>query len=153
MTILIERPWVFYIIENNGATYMGISPDPVHRLRAHNSEIMGGAKYTKSKGSGWKHVLIVHGFKDKIHTMQFEWACKHFGSKGAGGVVNRVIKMIGVMNKERCTTKACESSVYPLEITLHGVNYELDKKIMIALQELPFYVSIKNINKGDDIKD
>ena len=49
--------WVCYIIENRGYTYVGVSNNAVKRLRAHNGEIKGGAKYTTSKGSGWKTYL------------------------------------------------------------------------------------------------
>ena len=43
--------WQFYIIINNNYTYAGVSPDQ-ERLRQHNGEIKGGAKYTLSKGEG-----------------------------------------------------------------------------------------------------
>ena len=38
--------WYFYIIKNNNFTYAGVSPYPERRLRQHNGEISGGAKYT-----------------------------------------------------------------------------------------------------------
>jgi putative endonuclease len=41
--------WVCYIIQNKRATYVGVSNNAEKRLRAHNGEISGGAKYTKSK--------------------------------------------------------------------------------------------------------
>ena len=41
--------WQFYLINNGPYTYAGVSPDPVKRLRKHNGEISGGAKYTASK--------------------------------------------------------------------------------------------------------
>ena len=80
-----DKNWVFYIIHNRGATYAGVSPDPVRRLRQHNGEIVGGAKYTTGKGAGWEHICLVSGFQDKIQSMQFEWAVKHVAPrKGAG---------------------------------------------------------------------
>ena len=48
----VEPEWFFYIIQNGNFTYAGVSPDPVQRLRKHNGEIKGGAKYTTSKGPG-----------------------------------------------------------------------------------------------------
>ena len=67
-----EEKWSFYIIINNGYTYAGVSPDVHKRLRKHNNEITGGAKYTLSKGPGWKHVCLVHGFRSKlIHNIYF----------------------------------------------------------------------------------
>ena len=44
-----EKEWFFYIIQNGPCTYAGVSPDPVRRLRQHNGEIKGGAKYTRSR--------------------------------------------------------------------------------------------------------
>ena len=73
----MEQLWFFYIIKNGGFTYAGVSPDPIRRLRQHNGEIKGGAKYPLSKGSGWEHACIISGFETKIQSMQFEWAVKH----------------------------------------------------------------------------
>ena len=53
MVSILENNWVFYIIQNKQFTYAGVSPDPIRRLRKHNGEISGGAKYTLSKGPGW----------------------------------------------------------------------------------------------------
>jgi predicted GIY-YIG superfamily endonuclease len=143
-SIANNPPWYYYIIENNGSTYVGISPRPVQRLRAHNKEIVGGAKYTRSKGPGWKHVCIVSGFKDKIHCMQFEWSTKHTVPKLHGGIVNRVKKMVQVMNMSKCTTKSCESSSYPLEITWHGVKNDekTNKKAFETLLDVPDWIKI-----------
>ena len=58
--------WSCYIIENNRYKYVGVSNNVEKRLRAHNGEIKGGAKYTTSKGKGWKHICIIRGFPTKI---------------------------------------------------------------------------------------
>jgi len=112
--------WVFYLIENRGCTYAGVSPDPVRRLRQHNGEIKGGAKYTTSKGAGWRHICLVHGFQDKIQAMQFEWAVKHEAPRHVGGPVARIEKMKRVMGKERWTSKSPLSSDVPLEVEYRG---------------------------------
>ena len=62
--------WSCYIIENRGYTYVGVSNNVHKRLRAHNKEISGGAKYTTSKGKGWRHICVVHGFPTKIESLQ-----------------------------------------------------------------------------------
>ena len=108
------EPWSFYIIQNKGATYAGVSPDPVKRLRKHNGEISGGAKYTQSKGPGWTHICLVHGFQTKIQSMQFEWAVKHVPPRDAGGVVNRLKKLNTVLNKSHWTSKSPEASAIQL---------------------------------------
>ena len=91
--------WQLYIIENKGCTYVGVSPDPIRRLRQHNGEIKGGAKDTTSKGPGWEHICLISGFQDKIQAMQFEWAVKHVQPRNAGGIINRLKKLCVVLNK------------------------------------------------------
>ena len=70
-----------------------ISNNVEKRLRAHNGEIKGGAKYTTSKGPGWKHICLIHGFPTKIESMQFEWALKHIKPRNAGGIIKRIKKL------------------------------------------------------------
>ena len=108
------EPWVFYIIQNKGATYAGVSPDPVKRLRKHNGELCGGAKYTQSKGPGWTHVCLVHGFQTKNQALQFEWAVKHVPPRDAGGLPNRLKKLFVVLNKPHWTSKAPAAAGIPL---------------------------------------
>ena len=117
-----EEPWSFYIISNGNSTYAGVSPNPVRRLRQHNGEIKGGAKYTTSRGHGWKHFCIISGFHNKIQAMQFEWAVKHVPPRGAGGVVNRIAKLYQVLNKDRWTSKAPLASTVPLAVVWHEEN-------------------------------
>lgn len=120
-----EKKWVFYLIENNGCTYAGVSPDPIRRLRQHNGEIKGGAKYTTSKGPGWSHICLVHGFQNKIQAMQFEWAVKHEPPRNLGGPIARVNKMKTVMRKERWTSKSPLSCDVPLTVEYKNQHEEL----------------------------
>lgn len=110
------KEWHFYIIANNGCTYAGVSPDPTRRLRQHNGEIKGGAKYTTSKGKGWRHLCLIEGF-NKIQALQFEWAVKHYPPRDAGGIINRLKKLICVLNKQKWTSKSPDASTVPLTIT------------------------------------
>jgi len=108
--------WSCYIIENNGYTYVGVSNNVVKRLRAHNGEIKGGAKYTTGKGPGWKHICLVEGFRTKVESMQFEWALKHVPPRNAGGVKNRIRKLSTLFNKRRWTSKAPLATTVPLTV-------------------------------------
>ena len=108
--------WSCYIIENRKYTYVGVSNNVKKRLRAHNGEIKGGAKYTTSKGSGWKHICVIHGFPTKIESMQFEWALKHVPPRNAGGMKNRIKKLLILLYKEKWTSKAPLSETMPLTI-------------------------------------
>ena len=109
--------WSCYIIENNGCTYCGMSNDVHRRLRMHNGEIVGGAKYTASKGPGWEHVCIISGFPTMVNAMQCEWAIKHVAPRNAGGVAARIRKVITVLNKERWTSKSPLAADIPLIVT------------------------------------
>lgn len=122
-----DIPWAFYIIENRGYTYAGVSPYYERRLRQHNGEIKGGAKYTTSKGPGWTHICLVYGFRNKIEALQFEWAVKHAPPRNKGGIKCRIKKLYETFRKERWTSKS------PLS---HNVPLELHWKTMINLNEI-----------------
>tara|TARA_B100001540_G_C15803063_1_gene640778 strand:- start:1533 stop:1949 length:417 start_codon:yes stop_codon:yes gene_type:complete len=135
--------WKFYIVANGNYTYAGVSPDPVRRLRQHNGEIKGGAKYTTSKGNGWEHICLISGFKDKIQAMQFEWAVKHVPPRNSGGLRMRMNKVYAVLKKERWTSNAPLSREIPLII---------DWKIEPIINDiLPEYIQInKSIYKLEE---
>jgi len=131
--------WSCYIIENLacGATYVGVSNDVKKRLRAHNGEISGGAKYTTGKGKGWTHVCIIHGFPTKIESMQFEWALKHVAPRNAGGIKNRIKKLNILLNKERWTSKAPLAETMPLTVEWIKVSHRRPS----TEHSLPVYVN------------
>ena len=126
--------WSCYIIENKGYTYVGVSNNVKKRLRAHNGEIKGGAKYTTSKGSGWKHICVIHGFPTKIESMQFEWALKHVPPRNAGGIKNRIKKLQILLHKENWTSKSPLSETMPLSIEWVDNSYRPENFI------LPVYI-------------
>jgi len=126
--------WVCYIIENRGYTYVGVSNNAAKRLRAHNGEIKGGAKYTTSKGSGWKHICIISGFPTKIESMQFEWALKHVSPRNAGGISNRIKKLFILCNKEQWTSNSPLAETMPLTIEWVNALYKPENNT------LPVYI-------------
>ena len=151
-----ERPWVCYVIEHVGcgATYVGVSPDPKRRLRQHNGEIKGGAKYTTSRPRGaegegcWRHVCLVHGFRTSIEALQFEWAVKHCPPRksGAGGIAPRLKKLHATLSRPRWTSKAPPSSDVPLVLEWRAVSLESSHKrraAFDALGPLPPHVSVE----------
>jgi len=69
-----------YILKNsdNNRTYNGFTVNPKRRLRQHNQEIVGGAKYTKKHGNkNWEMYVLITGFPDEINALQAEWRIKH----------------------------------------------------------------------------
>ena len=127
--------WACYIIENRGYTYVGVSNNVIKRLRAHNGEICGGAKYTTGKGKGWKHICVITGFPTKIESLQFEWALKHVPPRNAGGIKNRIKKLNVLLNKERWTSKAPLAETMPLSVEWTNISYR-DSTLT-----LPAYIS------------
>jgi predicted GIY-YIG superfamily endonuclease len=111
------------------------------RLRAHNKEISGGAKYTTSKGKGWKHICIVHGFPTKIESLQFEWALKHVPPRNAGGVKNRIKKLNILLNKEYWTSRAPLAETMPLTIEWIDDTYRnLNANLPVYIEEVDNHV-------------
>lgn len=73
-----------YILKNNenNNTYNGFTVNPKRRLRQHNQEIVGGAKYTKKYGNrNWEMYVLITGFPDDINALQCEWRIKHPDNK------------------------------------------------------------------------
>lgn len=75
-----------YIIENETRTktYVGYTTTPLKRIRQHNGEIKGGAKYTSRNGTKWTYVAIVSSplplphFDNHI-ALSLEWHMKPHG--------------------------------------------------------------------------
>jgi predicted GIY-YIG superfamily endonuclease len=71
--------YVYLIQSTRGKTYVGATINVARRIRQHNGELVGGAKYTTSavrKGDKWNLVCYVSGFEDWRAVLQFEWKWK-----------------------------------------------------------------------------
>jgi structure-specific endonuclease subunit SLX1 len=69
-----------YILYNddNNKTYNGYTVNPLRRIRQHNNEIKGGAKYTTKSKVEWKYLLIIESEQfDKNNALCFEWMLKY----------------------------------------------------------------------------
>jgi len=124
--------WYCYaLISNCGRyTYIGKTNNLNRRLRQHNGEICGGARYTR-KGQPWKHLLYVEGFPTNSLALCFEWAWKHKRKRGKKGVYTALER---VCNKNKWTRKCPNSCDIPLDIYLC-----VDKEIPI---NTPTWVTI-----------
>ena len=129
-----KKMYCCYIIENGRSTYVGITNNRLKRLRQHNSEISGGAKYTSSRGPGWKYVCVITNL-DKITSMQLEWAIKHEHPINASGIVNRIKKIVSVLNKDRFTKKSPETVTLKLQIEWYGTYMMNDNILCLDLLE------------------
>lgn len=78
--ITMSCPWLCYILKSTHSkhkrtTYNGATVDFSRRLRQHNGEIVGGAKFTRGKGP-WEPLCLITGFIDKKEALQAEWRIK-----------------------------------------------------------------------------
>jgi len=60
--------------------YVGMINNFERRIRQHNCDICGGAKFTR-RHKDWYPVCIIDGFETKQAAMQCEWAVKNFRRK------------------------------------------------------------------------
>lgn len=115
--------WKFYVIYNGNFSYAGVTPDLGRRIKKHNQELHGGAKYTKMVGKGWQYLCQVHGFKEKTDALKFEWAVKHCAPRKETGVINRVKKVIRTLNKEYWTKSSPNSIDYELKLVWCDITF------------------------------
>jgi structure-specific endonuclease subunit SLX1 len=102
-----------YILRNtnplyNNLTYNGITNNLSRRLRQHNGEITGGAKYTKNKGP-WEYYVIIQGFTNKCEALSCEWRIKYPTNKKRPrcfcGQIGRIKSLNLILNLEKWTNK------------------------------------------------
>jgi predicted GIY-YIG superfamily endonuclease len=125
-----KGPWTCYALTSKDKTrsYTGQTNNFSKRLRQHNGEISGGARYTKTKTS-WSPLFRVTQFKTLRAVLQFEIAMKkrkvpsrfdplkkHY-TKGPKGRVRQLeyILSLGRLNGE----KESVFTFHPLEVIVH----------------------------------
>ena len=94
--------YLVYLLKCEKYSYVGMTNDFTRRLRQHNGEIKGGARYT-SRRQGWYPVIIIDGFQDMKSAMQCEWRLKR-GKKGVSGRIKYINEYLS--NNERWTSKS-----------------------------------------------
>lgn len=111
----MHGPWLVYVLKSTCSrrTYVGVTNNFPRRLRQHNGDLSGGARYT-STGRPWVPLAIVDGFgEDHCHALQMEWALKHerrnngkIGHALGNSVRGRVRNLRRVLALERVTKSA-----------------------------------------------
>ena len=114
--IATAQPWYCYILRNtqhqySHLTYNGSTNDPRRRLRQHNEEIAGGARYTHGRNGGWEIYALVTGFVDHKNALSCEWRIKHTNGKPGKrpnahlGMVGRIRGLFEVLKLDKWTSK------------------------------------------------
>jgi predicted GIY-YIG superfamily endonuclease len=91
--------YVCYLITNGRFTYVGITNDMPHRLRQHNGELAGGARYTSRKaieGQPWYVAALVTGIEHKNDALSFE---KHVHIRRRRGLQSGADTMQAVLER------------------------------------------------------
>ena len=86
-----SNEYVCYLLcsETTNKTYIGITNHLTRRIRQHNGECCGGAKYTTS-GRPWKIYGYVKGFgTNKSSVLKFEWRWKYMSRKEKGDALGK----------------------------------------------------------------
>lgn len=95
-----KNDYVIYVLTNtmNNKTYIGITNNPQRRLRQHNCELVGGAKYTTSnKGDGyWSFYGFIKNV-DKRTALSLEKKIKIHSRKIKGKPIDRRLEAIKIL--------------------------------------------------------
>jgi predicted GIY-YIG superfamily endonuclease len=142
--------WYCYIIRNTkqefkNLTYNGSTNNPIKRLRQHNKEISGGARYTSRTNGGWEYYFLMSGFPDHINTLQCEWRIKHCTGKPGPrprqycgvegrikGIMNEVLHLEYWTGKSVINNRTSAFNVYITEDCLRN----------IELSNIPSYINL-----------
>lgn len=99
--------WSLYLLVNEKTpnTYLGVSTDPLRRLRQHNGLLARGAKYTHSFGENWRIVLLLPFLtKSKAHSIERICKNKRHKAKGKTPLARRLYVIYQTVDPELCIT-------------------------------------------------
>lgn len=143
-----------YILRNSDSqhfnrTYNGYTVNPTRRIRQHNQEIKGGAKYTRMWGNkNWEIYAILKGFPDRKCALQCEWRIKHpVKCKTRPRIYNspegRILGLNEILKMEQWTTKSV-SKTSDLNLELWIV-----KDFSHCLTDLPPNITVHIVDEID----
>jgi predicted GIY-YIG superfamily endonuclease len=135
-----------YILYGNNKTYVGYTTNPKRRLRQHNGEIQGGAKYTKRMQGRAKFLAIISPFYDKRIALQFEWAMKHHRPR-THHISGRIRKLVSLLSQVKKWTKHCLSTKLHPPLTIHwGLpKVEINARLGQDIEKIDFLLNVSHI--------
>ena len=94
-------PYVCYVLGNRNRTYCGTTNDMVRRLKQHNGERSGGARYTTAynKHGRWTILILVKGFASRRDCLQFERRMKRTNGVRTPNSYKRRLSVLAVVTR------------------------------------------------------
>lgn len=146
---LLPNSHYCYILRNTQPqyqhlTYNGYTNNVKRRLRQHNEEIKGGARYTHGRGGGWEIYALMTGFPDNKNALSAEWRIKHTSGKPGKrpmqhcGMVGRIIGLNEILKLEKWT-KQCTVENRDCQFTLYIME---DVAKYITADKLPTNITV-----------
>ena len=143
-----------YLIANGESrTYIGYTNDFKKRIRQHNGELSGGAKYTTAhKGTtGWEPVALITGIEDKSTCLSLEWRMKkRRNSKGklkpSSGIDARLKNIFEIIEEDKISNKSPAPSEIPLISIIINKKFEGKLEKLVDLNEFFINNSVSNLS-------
>lgn len=112
--------YCYLLYTNKKHTYIGATIDIDHRLRQHNGELVGGAKYTKiqiKNGLSWNRICYLTNIPEWRSALQIEWKWKQIGRTECKSIRDPIYRRLHSLKKllslEKPTLTSIPYDAYP----------------------------------------
>jgi len=117
--MILYMYYVYLLLCSDNSTYVGATVNLDKRIRQHNKEIKGGARYTTNKvcdGHYWTIYCYLSGFPDWNNALMFEWRWKQITRKMSSKkpIDRRIHALEHLMSLEKPTSKSIPFNEYKL---------------------------------------
>ena len=131
-----------YLISNSESrTYVGYTNNFKNRIRKHNGEIVGGAKYTTAhKGEkGWTPIILITGIIEKKTALSLEWRMKKRRNKlgklkPSYGLESRIRNIFEIIKEDKITSKS------PTFSSLPNITILIDSEHKLFIENLDIFI-------------
>ncbi len=127
--------------KHKNKTYNGYTVNFQRRIRQHNEELVGGAKYTKGKDQAWEIFVLLSGFPDAKNALQCEWRMKYYSKHGYNRPTGRMKMLPKLLNLEKWTSN---STVLNKDLNL---KLTVTEDVAHLLYDIPPNVDIEILEK------
>ena len=155
-TMSISKHFCYILVNPHwpGKSYAGYTVSPDRRLRQHNCQISGGARYTSRYKPGWEFLAIVTSPQFTKHTgLSFEWSLhrptnRRMRPKNFNGIEGRLRSLPLVFNNKKF--KDFDYTLYVSQTYLEQTRTMLSNFKNISLRPLD-PENLKSLTQDEDI--